>query len=135
MTCEEYRTHLNALINNESLEVAQDREAHRVSCVACAEYAAQIVAIHALLRDIPAEPAPLSLTHSLRSIPASTWTFKTLQAEILRAALMLLPPLGLLILQNFLSEPIVLILQIGVILFGLVTWSISVLRPFFLASR
>lgn len=135
MTCEEFRSHLNAMLDSEALTLSRDLQAHRAGCVTCADYATQILAIHALLRDIPAEPAPLSLMRSLQSIPASTWTFKTLQPEILRAALLLLPPLGLLILQKFLSEPMLIILEIVVILFGLVTWSTSILRPFFLASR
>lgn len=135
MTCEEFRTHINAVIDNEALAFSQDHEAHRASCLACADYATQIRAMHALLREIPAEPAPPSLIRSLRNIPANVRRPETLKPEFLRAALLLLPPLGLLIVQKFLPDSTFIILQIAVILFGLVTWATSVLRPFFLASR
>lgn len=135
MTCEQFRTHLNAMIDNEAVGFSEGHEAHRASCVACAEYAAQIRAMHTLLRKIPMEPAPPSLMRSLRSIPANVRRPETLKPEFLRAALLLLPPLGLLILQKFLPDSTFIILQIAVILFGLVTWATSVLRPFFLPSR
>ncbi|HTY60422.1 MAG TPA: hypothetical protein VMF59_16485 [Bacteroidota bacterium] len=69
MNCEEFRERCHVLIDARTGDLADaGMLAHREGCPACAEFFRSMIAVDAGLREIPREPVPAPLMHSLRQI-------------------------------------------------------------------